>query len=81
MPRAIHFNLIKYKEILDIIEEFDSSLRNRSESEIKEFLIMSDTDFDGKITAKDARAALRIAAGLENKVEFSHDTDSFWSNI
>ena len=38
MPRAIHFNLIKYKEILDIIEEFDSSLRNRSESEIKEFL-------------------------------------------
>ena len=38
MPRAIHFNLIKYKEILDIIEEFDSSLRNRSESEIKEFI-------------------------------------------
>lgn len=38
MPRAIHFNLIKYKEILDIIEEFDSNLRNRSESEIKEFL-------------------------------------------
>lgn len=38
MPRAIHFNLIKYKEILDIIEEFDSNLRSRSESEIKEFL-------------------------------------------
>lgn len=38
MPRGIHFNLIKYKEILDIIEEFDSSLRNRSEAEIKEFL-------------------------------------------
>lgn len=50
-------------------------------SEIKEFLIMSDTDFDGKITAKDARTSLRIAAGLEAKVEFTHNTDSFWSDI
>lgn len=47
----------------------------------KEFLIMSDTDFDGKITAKDARTSLRIAAGLEAKVEFTHITDSFWSSI
>ena len=47
----------------------------------KEFLIMSDTDFDGKITAKDARTSLRIAAGLEAKVEFTHNTDSFWSDI
>lgn len=34
-------------------------------SEAKEFFFMSDTDFDGKITAADARTALRIAAKLE----------------
>lgn len=31
----------------------------------KEFFFMSDTDYDGKITAADARTALRIAAKLE----------------
>lgn len=34
-------------------------------SEAKEFFFMSDTDYDGKITAADARTALRIAAKLE----------------
>lgn len=34
-------------------------------AEAKEFFFMSDTDYDGKITASDARTALRIAAKLE----------------
>ncbi len=34
-------------------------------SQAKEFFFMSDTDFDGKITAADARTALRIAAKIE----------------
>lgn len=34
-------------------------------AEAKEFFFMSDTDYDGKITAADARTALRIAAKLE----------------
>lgn len=49
-------------------------------SQIKEFLIMSDADFNGKITAADARAALRIAAGLDEKTEFIHSSDSFWNS-
>lgn len=49
--------------------------------EIKEFFIMSDANFDGKLTAADARMALRMSAKLEKPNKFTHYTDSFWTNI
>lgn len=45
-------------------------------SEAKEFLFESDTDFDGVITAADARNALRIAVGLEKAHEYKWLTGS-----
>lgn len=45
----------------------------------KEFLISSDSDFDGKITSADARTALRIAAKLENGRTYGGGTSSIWS--
>lgn len=75
-PNAVHARkVLRYAAGLYDLSDMETL------SEIKEFLIMSDTDFDGKITAKGARSALRIAADLEDKVEFSHATDSFRSNI
>ena len=38
------------------------------------YLYVSDTDYDGKLTAADARKALRIAAGLEKGHEFWFNT-------
>ncbi len=48
------------------------------QSEIKEFFILSDTNLDGRITAQDARTALRIAAKLEKGNIYKVDTESFW---
>lgn len=47
-------------------------------SQMKEFLLMSDINFDGKITAYDARCALRIAVGIDEPIEFTHFTNEFW---
>ncbi len=50
----------------------------KNQSEIKEFYILSDTDLNGKITAKDARTVLRIAAKLEKGNSYKVNTESFW---
>lgn len=47
-------------------------------SQAKKFLVLSDTDLDGKITASDARTALRISAGLERGHSYFHYTGSSW---
>lgn len=51
--------------------------------EAKEFLFMSDTDLDGKITAADARTALRISAKLEKGNVYytsSEGAGAFWKD-
>lgn len=48
------------------------------QSEVKEFFILSDTDLNGKITAADARNALRISAGLEKGKTYTVSSESFW---
>lgn len=54
------------------ILRYSAGLDNAPEniSEAKKFLLLSDTDYDGKLTAADARKAIRIAAGLEKGHEF-----------
>ncbi len=75
-PTAIHArNLLRYSAGL-----YDPT-NTLSKKELKEFFIMSDADFDGRITAIDARIALRIAAKLESPNIFTHSTDSFWEDF
>lgn len=48
-------------------------------SDLKKFFVFSDTDLNGKITAADARTALRIAARLEKGNTYHTDTDTQWN--
>lgn len=67
-PNASHARrILRYSAGLEKVPE--------NPSEAKEFLFMSDTDFDGKLTSSDARTALRISAGLEKGYTF-YNSDS-----
>lgn len=68
------------RKILRYSAGLDNAPENRSEA--KKFFFMSDTDYDGNLTASDARTALRIAAGLEKGHTFSRSDSGlgdFWS--
>lgn len=47
-------------------------------AEGKKFFFMSDADLDGKITASDARLALRISARLESGKTYFKGSSDFW---
>lgn len=63
------------------ILRYSAKIENLPEqrSKAKEFLITSDSDFDGKITSVDARIALRIAAGLERGRCYGGGESSIWN--
>ena len=59
-------NILRYAVGLDVTEDLEPDSDGYVVNE-KEFFIFSDFDFDGHITAADARTALRIAVGLEEE--------------
>ena len=38
MGRSIHFNLVKYENILQILRDFDSDLKNKNKNDILQLL-------------------------------------------
>lgn len=68
------------RKILRYTAKLDSAPENMSEG--KKFFILSDTNLDMKITAKDARCALRISTKLETgkKYEKPHNALAFWED-
>lgn len=68
------------RKILRYAAGLDKAPEDKSEA--KEFFLMSDTDYDGKLTAADARTALRISAGLEAGHSFRFNSSgcgAWWS--
>ncbi len=68
------------RALLRYAARLDSPPENPTEG--KRFFFMGDCDFDGRITASDAREALRISAKLSNERHFERNVsgmfDSFW---
>ena len=59
-------NILRYAVGLDVSDDLEPDYDGYVVKE-KEFFTFSDLDFDGHVTASDARIALRIAVGLEHK--------------